>query len=1055
MKKIRFALLMLLVLASVLTLAACNDQPDNSNPAAGQISVEEGGMPQTVFVQGEELDFSNGVLTVTVNGQTSEILLNAEGIAVTGYDKDTLGEQTVTISYQGMTTQLKVTVVERMQVVEHVADYLVGDSLDTSKGRLQITRNDGSNYRVVLSNAAVSITGFDGSKTGAQTLTATYKEGDATYTAQFTVNVHTVEKVEFHSPKKTNYNSHDAGMDLTDGYFTLTGNGGKLTKVVYLTDTMVSGFDLTAVNQDNTPLTQKLTASYNGESYDFEIKLVYTNISLFKKEAAAFADLDWTGNTVPQYTAEMGEQALKLMEVYLDLSPADWTHITMEETLNVARVAMLHGTGLIDPLLTAMEDAFILDASGMEFTCVSREGVARAVEILDNEDGDLYRVSPVLVGMAEALENELIFGDMYFGDVGILPTSVYEQLLEVFEHMLEVHDVLLEIPGDWQSVPVETYAAEIQAFYDVIFSNDYVDSGMGYIYPYVANWRETGDAFDILYHYYYHTNNSNALNALASVNLPSSLSVIAYHVTEMINQVRMISEYAQMDTTLLMYHYHTAVRLVEELKAGDDEMAKNLYNVLPVNSLLGMSSSTLYNFDTVMAYLRIMDGGYYQCSGGLLGVEAYHKLMAAYMNLITNMLEDEEYEDSAQYGKDLENVFALFVELKPTEQYYFLNTLNAFYSMSVPPMAFDDTGEAAELMCFFVTLVHEYYRDKLSEGSVVAYNDLVLAMEIYAQRMNRENWKAEFTAKLDNVQAAYDKMNADDKAAFDKYLRAFYDKYVDIRDSYVLTDGLIDLGEWADEFEALDEAVLSVEVALSLIQKETPVYGLFFSAYERAQRLADYILQNAPAEIVEAYYYEARYGANAEEDGMATDNYVASTYEYVMTTYRNMYINYLLTTVGYDAYLASKLPAFLNACYDLEWNCIYQYEYDRAHVLGILKSFRELSLEEQIMFVQLEGENGYYYEALTDFFAQTYTEAAAKLATSLLSLEEQCILYNFYVANGAEAEDLAALRPGMERVLNEVVSAYEALSAEDKASFADLEEMYTYYKTLCDQALAG
>ena len=70
-------------------------------------------------------------------------------------------------------------------------------------------------------------------------------------------------------------------------------------------------------------------------------------------------------------------------------------------------------------------------------------------------------------------------------------------------------------------------------------------------------------------------------------------------------------------------------------------------------------------------------------------------------------------------------------------------------------------------------------------------------------------------------------------------------------------------------------------------------------------------------------------------------------------------------------------------------------------------------------------------------------------------LEEQYILYNYFVENGADEEDLGEVLDALETALSETVAEYEALSAEDKASFADFEEMYTFYKNLCEQALAA
>lgn len=1048
MKKMtKMVLLLLLIVASVMMVTACDDKP--SNIQGGQISVEKSGMPQTVFVLGEELDLSNGVLTVKNGDQTEEIALNAEGITVTGYDKNKLGEQTITIAYGGNSTELKITVVERMQMVEHVTDYMVGDALDTSVGRLKITRNDGSNYTVLLGSDGVEISGFDSAKAGAQNVTAKYTNDGVSYTCQFTVNVHAVENVEFHAPKKLNYNSHDEGLDLTDGYFTLSANGGALTKTVALTEDMISGFDLSAVNAGNSPLTQNLSASYGGQAYQYEIKLVYTNISLFKEQAAAFADMDWSNGNVPEYTDEMGEKALELMEIFLDLSKADWTHIPMEESINVARVALLYGMDRMDPDFIALEGAFTITGGALDFTCESREAVEQALEVLENEDGEIYRISPILVGVTEVFADEEVVSEMYFADFNLLPVDIYEELADMFEHMLDVHDALLDIPEDWQEVGVETYADEIEAFYASIFGGEYVDSGMAYIYGYVSNWRTTGDAFDILYHYYYGKGDQEALNALAKVNLPTSLSELAYHITEMLSQIDLIGDYGQMDTTLMMYHYYSAVHLSEQLKNGDDEMARNLYYALPVNALMGMDDSTLFDFDMLLEYIKI--NGFYQFSGGLLGIDAYHELMDAYMAFIMNILDDDTYEYSDRYNADLEAIFDMFINLRPTQQYYFLNTLNAFYSMSIPPLAFDDTGEFAELMTLFTIRIHEYYRGNLPDASD-AYTDLMIAIEIYAQRSIYENWVDAFNGRMAAVDEAYEAMNAEEKAAFDRYLGKAYSKYTEIRERFAGQTEFTDLGEWADEFAALDEALLNVEIAATYIQKGYPMHSMFLSAYERAQIIVDNILANAPEHILKAYNFENRSGL--DENGEVPEGAVLSTYEYLMTTYRTMYVNCLLTAMGssiYDGYIASDMPGFLNQIYDVSWTYIRNTEdtplsYDKAKVLAAMKTFSQLTLDEQVMFVLLEGEHGSYYTALDEFMMLNCTDAAYKLGIKLLELEQAYIMYR----STQSEEDLA----WMQSACAEAKAMHEALSAEDLASFADFEELYSFYITNCENIAA-
>ena len=324
------ALVVLMLVASVFVMSACQDPQTQTD--AGKISVEETGMPQLLYVQGQDLDLSNGMLTVEKDGQKQEIPLNSEGITVTGYDKNTLGNQTITIAYGGQTTQITVTVVARMQAVEFTADYLVGDAFDFGMGRLKITRDDGSNHTVLLNGNGVTINGFDGTKAGKQTLTATYANNGETYECKFEVTVYAVDNVTFTAPKKVNYNSHEAGIDLTDGYFTITGNNGALVRTVAIDEDMVEGFDLTAVNEENTPFTQSLKVTYGGKEYSYDIKLTYTAISRFKKDAVAFAELDWNGAEIPTISIELGELALELMEDgMVDMKPMISEQISLED----------------------------------------------------------------------------------------------------------------------------------------------------------------------------------------------------------------------------------------------------------------------------------------------------------------------------------------------------------------------------------------------------------------------------------------------------------------------------------------------------------------------------------------------------------------------------------------------------------------------------------------------------------------------------------------------------------------------------------------------------
>ena len=1043
------ALVVLMIVTAVFAMTACQD-PQNDQPNVGKISVEETGMPQLLYVEGQELDLSNGMLTVEKDGQKQEIPLNSENITVTGYDKNKLGEQTITITYGGQSTQITVTVVARMQVVEFTSDYLVGDEFDFGVGRVKLTRNDGSNHTVLLNGEGVTITGFNGNKAGKQTLTASYTNAGETYECKFEVTVHAVDNVVFTAPKKVNYNSHEAGLDLTDGFFTLTGNNGTLVRTVVLTKDMVEGFDMSAVNKENSPFTQSLTVSYGENTYNYDVTLVYTTISEFKDEAVNFLSYDWNAAELPEITEEQGELALRLIGDYLELSPAEKAYITKDESLAVARAALMYGLDAISNDLDAMEPAFVIEGGSLEFICESPEALEAAIEILEDEKGDLYRVSPILVATVEEFAKEEMFEGMTFEMFALLPNEIYEQLLEIFETLLDAYDVMQDIGDDWSDLGVAHYADEIEAFYNEMASGSLISDGLGYMYAFVTSWNKEAKIMDALYIYYYEQDNMEALNLLTNVEMPSALQMIAASAMQMMEQIEMLGNYEQFDTTLLMYYYHMAVQQAEAVKNGDDEMSKMLYEVLPVNALLGISDGVFFSFDDLLDYIRTMEGGYYQFSGGLLGVENYHSFMDSYMALLDRMFaEGEAFENSEEYGQQLCALFEQFVDMTPTEQYYLLNALNAYYSMNVPPLAFDDSDEeTAQLMCFFVILVHEYYREQLGDNAEV-YNDLVIAIEIYAQRMISGTWYADFTSRMDNVTEAYEAMSADEKAIFDQYLGAIYQKYLNIRNNHVDSTELTDLGEWEDDFAALKDALFEVEIAASFIQEGQPIYSVFLSAYERAMKLANAILENAPTEIVEAYIHEGRYGL--DENGQPMDGVVPMSYEYVMTNYRTMYINCLLSGMEggsiYDGYMESNLPDFLDKCHHLHWVYLlsmvsgYEVEYEQEQVMAAVNAFRELTLDEQVTFILLEGNTSIYYSALDAYMMNYMTEGAAQLASRLIMVEQYCVIIGFNPGD-------ASLIAGMEALVVELQGLYENASDEDKASFAPFEEMYAYYMDL-------
>lgn len=1054
----------LLLLALMLTLCAAVACGDTEEPGTGgsvtEISVTETGMPQLLYVVGTELDLSNGLLQVKEGDTTKEIPLNTEGVTVTGYDKTRVGEQTLTITYGGKTTQIVVTVVQRMQAVEYVADYLVGNPLDLSRGRLKIFRNDGTDYKVTLADSKVAVTGFDAGKTGTQTLTATYQSGEESYTCSFDVTVYAMESATLTAPKKTSYNSHDGVLDATGGLLTFTGKNGALKKEVTVTKDMISGFDLSAVNKDNTPLMQTLTVTYGEKTYQYDVKLVYTGVSRFKDECAPFLSLNWESEEYPAYET-LGELSLELMEIYMDLSFAEQSYITKEEYLNVARTALMYGMDRMEDEFEQLQDAFIVSGGEYYFTCTSYDKVKAAVELMQNEENDIYRYSPLILQMIEAFKEETVTPDFFFGDLGMIDHDTYGTLLLLLEHVLDVADKMLLIGTDWQEVGVQTYAPQIEALYRKLVVTDYEGSVLSELYTLVSKWRADDDLFDILYTYYYNQNDLATLRTLAPLGLPGELRLVLAHAYGMIDQLSMISQYAQNDATMLFYHYYAALTAADRIKNGPDGMVKELYNTLPVNAILGMDDDTSFYIDDLLNYLCTMEGGYYQFCGSMLGIEKYHVLLDLYVDLVMQSLDNPAFEGSAEYKSNVETMMALYIALTPAEQLNFLGTLNVFYIANMPPLMFETDEDAQALSCLFVMILNQHYGELLGEENVKVYQDLMLAIEIYAKRFSIEDWKTKFLAKMDAVTAALPGLDDVTEEKFYAYLGAAYEKYLAISARYAEDAKEPDLGVWKEKFEQLAEALVNVELSSYLIvQGNMQMYTMLFSAYERALVLANEILA-APEEIVKIYYYEPLYqfmDVEAEEGEEPSTPTVSL--DHAMWHLRAVYINSLLTLNNgssiYDFYVTSDLPAFLAAAYDVIWPYMYQDEdpatasFDKARVFAAMKLFRELSAEEQMVFaIWMDSQYGIYYAALDAFFAElNMTDAANKAAVALQKLENACLIYRVMLSE--EAFD------AMELAFAELQTAYAGvISAEDKASFADFEEAYAYYLKLCQELIAA
>ena len=166
MKKSNFKLLCLVVMLLAMICAAVFTGCDGGDSTASGIAVKNTDLPRVNYVLGQELDLSNGVITVITDGKESSVPMTAEGVSVTGYDKDVPGKQTLTVTYKGQSTTFEVTVVAPALPIEYKENYFVGDKFDASQGRVKITNEDGSTAYYAFNSENVTVKSFDSSVAG-------------------------------------------------------------------------------------------------------------------------------------------------------------------------------------------------------------------------------------------------------------------------------------------------------------------------------------------------------------------------------------------------------------------------------------------------------------------------------------------------------------------------------------------------------------------------------------------------------------------------------------------------------------------------------------------------------------------------------------------------------------------------------------------------------------------------------------------------------------------------------------------------------------------------
>ena len=206
------------------------------------------------YKYGESLDLTGGTFEFKKGNETQ--IINITQDMITGYNSKEIGNQTLTVTYQGLTQEFIVNVKDYIAKLEiekpKKIDYEYGENLDLTGGKLSIITASGKvDEKIDITLAMVS--GYDKIKEGIQTITVKYKG----LQGEFQVSVK--DKIKAialnNEPNKINYKNGEA-IDITGATINIVKSSG--IKTIPVTYDMISGY-----NPQNSGL-QVVTVTYEG-----------------------------------------------------------------------------------------------------------------------------------------------------------------------------------------------------------------------------------------------------------------------------------------------------------------------------------------------------------------------------------------------------------------------------------------------------------------------------------------------------------------------------------------------------------------------------------------------------------------------------------------------------------------------------------------------------------------------------------------------------------------------------------------------------------------------
>ena len=1052
-KRILSIALIALMAVFALSFVACDNGGEPSvigGNTVTEIYIEKSKMPRQLYVQGQELDLTGGVLTTVIGDEKSPMPLTAEGITVSGYDMNTVGNQTVTVTYKEKTTTFPITVIAPAVAENYEATYFVGDAFNKTKGKLRLAKDNGDTFVVNMSDPAVVVTSFDSSKEGEKSVSVSYTKDGKTYNCSFSVTFYAPSDIKFVAPKKTSYSSTDAQLNLSGGYLTVKAAApAKLSKSVTLTQDMVSGYrpqDLTLANRYE-PVTQVITVTYAGQTWNFNVTVTFSGISVIEELAKELTDLTWGGTELPTLTEDQMHAAVDAMEVYLGLAPADQEKISEETLTSIVRAAAVGAEELYALELNSLADAFMLNFStgSLAILGTTYEAIELAAERLSDPNDGFNRYSAVLRAIKSGYSSVQLTSTLLVSNYVVTHAeAANETIVPMLEHMLNVYDTMKDIPLDWDLETLEEYSTMILDTVSMILLSEYKGYNYMALYNPITNWR--ADFFEIIYTYYYEVKEGGKDDIQSKLwgVVPAPGLVYTWYTTFMNGYNEAYNIYANAesgksvlyDTSKFFYYYTTTVKLANQIKSEGTPMDKGIYELL--------------NGDVLTeSYLRRGSSGYLAIMGLALNDKKVADLWEAYLPIYEKYMSvtnQEQYTAFLADNKaDMQVLFSMLTDLTPSQLHSFLSSLNYLY---------DNTGGALPLFNYsqngatsvFVACVVSTCMSSTPDSTRAMLQNMFLAIEYYSLRNQNKDAVKNFIAAMDAVIAAEGVSDADKTAFFAAYgMQTLFDKYKAIYDvvkdpSKLTVDSdlaakLDALNAWMDKYDEILAVIVTTDTSTDEGKMRVNyAYPLLFAIYDKIDQLRTEIMQTEEgifALIVKEY--TAMDNDAGEEVAFSLDT---RYYSAKNITVKLMLANGMGNDLVWDIHNVDGVAELFAQIVEVMYAEFNGKAYE-GNLYDIITIFKNTTPETKYAFFQLQGTQ-LLYGAIERYMMSVLPEELTETGIVRYMLDAD-IYYWVYQYDNENLEALATFRANLEAV-NTVLTDNEYAENFDTA----MGDMYDF-----------